>query len=231
MSDKPIQSRSVSTALSNVTPAIFELHALSKAMSSVLKTSAGGLAQDIGMQRVSNAAAYDVGMRLIENRVHELINPPSPASLTYLAIEKSLEEQLFDATANVKILTSQVAMHLDREWRDKLFRQLDSMHDPAEWELGDEPIQQASFVTFLKAIVRLKPQRRPGLGLSHGGNLIAAWTRDTDRLTIEFLPNDRVRWVLSRRHDDETDRFAGQTAVSRLYEGLAPYGPEYWFSE
>jgi hypothetical protein len=120
-------------------------------------------------------------------------------------------------------------MHLDREWRDKLFYQLDSLHDPAEWEVEDEPIQQASFATFLKAIILIKPTCRPGLGLSYRGHLIAVWTTDTDRLTIEFLPDDRVHWVLTQSHNDELETFSGQTAVSRLIKGLEPYNPEHWF--
>ena len=131
-----------------------------------------------------------------------------------------LNERLFDALASVKILTSQVAMHLDREWRDKLFRQLHPLHDPAELEAGDEPIQQSSFATFLKAILDINPERRPGLGLSQAGHLIAAWTTGPDRLTIEFLPDDRVIWVLARYVEDEPERFAGQTPVTRLTEGL-----------
>ena len=43
---------------------------------------------------------------------------------------KSLEERLFDALASVKVLTSKIAMHLDRKWRDRLFAQLDRMHSP-----------------------------------------------------------------------------------------------------
>jgi len=146
--------------------------------------------------------------------------------------EKPLQERLFDALANVKILTSQVAMHLERAWKDKLFRQLDSLHDPEEWEAGDLPIEQSSFATFLKAMLKINPERRPGLGLSSAGNLIAAWTTDQDRLTIEFFSNDRIRFVLSRRvpDDDDTERFAGDTSVARLAEGLAGYHPERWFS-
>ncbi len=231
MNDKSIQARSVSATLSNTAQPNFKPHALNKAMFSAFKFSAGGLAQEFGIPSESNAAVFDEEQRAIENHIHALVNPPSPASLTNWTVDKTLEEQLFDATANVKILTSHVAMHLDREWCEKLFHQLDSMHDLAEWESGDKPIRQASFATFLKAIVQLKPLRRPGLGLSYGGNLIAAWTRELDRLTIEFFPDDRVRWVIARRYDDEIDRFAGQSAVFRLREGLAPYHPENWFAE
>lgn len=175
-------------------------------------------------------AAISAETSRIERRITELKSPPSPGALVYSSNQKSIEERLFDATATVKILTAQVAMHLDREWRQKLFRQLDSLHDPAEWEPGDLPLQQSSFATFLKAICQIKPKRRPGLGMTSSGHLIAAWTTGQDRLTVEFLANDRVRWVLTQDSDDGPERFAAQTSVARLYDGLAPYHPEHWFS-
>lgn len=167
------------------------------------------------------------------SRVAALRNLPSPA-LMPLAImgactPKTLEEQLFDATAKIKILTSQVAMHLDRAWRNRLFQQLDSLHDPDEWDPADEPVKESSFATFLKAICQIRPSVRPGLGVTHHGRLIAAWTVGKNRLTIEFLPGDRVRWVISRYPDGELEQFAGQTTVVRLLDSLAPHAPEEWF--
>ena len=179
--------------------------------------------------------AFSVETNEIARLVARLRNQPSPASLRseprLSPDEQPLETRLFDALAAVKILTAQVAMHIDGEWRKKLFGQLDSLHDPEEWEAGDEPVGPSSFATFFKAILSIRPERRPGLGLSHTGDIIAAWTTGRDRLTIEFLPNDRVRWILALYHDgEEPDRFAGQTQVSRLAEGLTPYHPEHWFS-
>ena len=177
--------------------------------------------------------AFSPKTREMARRAQALQSPLSPGSLrskaVLMSIDKPLAERLFDALADVKILTSQVAMHLDRDWRARLFQQLDSLHDPAEWEEGDEPIQHSSFATFLKAMLSINPARRPGLGLSHAGHLVAAWTTGQDRLTIEFLSGDRIRWVLSRRYDDETERFAGDMAVARLADGLAPYHPQHWF--
>lgn len=175
----------------------------------------------------------DQEMDVLRKRVADLRNPPSPASLNPSHVvetneTKSLEERLFDATASVKILTSQVAMHLDREWRERLFKQLDSLHDPEVWDAEDNPIQQSSFATFLKAICQIRPTVRPGLGLSHAGHLIAAWTSGKNRLTIEFMRNDRVRWVVSRYPEGELEQVAGQTLVSRLLESLKPYSPEEW---
>jgi hypothetical protein len=175
--------------------------------------------------------AFSTETRTIAGQIDALRIGKSPSSITEApTAEKDLAERVFESLAAAKILTSQVAMHLERGSRDRLFQQLDSLHDTSEWEEGDEPVHSPSFATFLKAILYLRPERRPGLGLSHDGNLIAAWTTGHDRLTIEFLPNDRVRWVLARYEDDEPDRFAGQTGVTRLAEGLAPHRPEHWFS-
>jgi hypothetical protein len=168
------------------------------------------------------------------NKIAEWVDglrKPSPAALTLsTAVEGQPHEvRVFEALAAAKILTSNVAVHLANEFRNSLFRQLDSLHDTGEWEDDDEPLNRSSFQTFLKAILAIKPERGPGLGLSRTGNLIAAWTTGRDRLTIEFLPNDQVRWVLSRYYDDEPVRIAGQMAVSRLFKELAAYEPARWF--
>ena len=177
--------------------------------------------------------AFSAETKQLARRIDALRpSTPSPTSLEQRPLpEKNLEERLFDALAAAKMLTASVAMHLNRARRDKLFRQLNSLHDLAEWEESDEPLQRSSFGTFLKAMLTVNPQRQPGLGLSQAGHLIGAWTIDRDELTIEFLPNDWVKWVLARyKDDDEPRRFAGQTPVSELAEGLAPHRPEHWFS-
>jgi hypothetical protein len=140
------------------------------------------------------------------------------------------QQKLFNAIADAKILVSKFAMHLDRERQQRLFRQLDSLHDPQEMEDGDQPLKTASFDTFIRAILYLKPAKYPSLGMSFRGDLIGAWTEQSGRLTIEFRPNDEVQWVLSRhRHNKPIERVAGDTTIDRLPDVLAPYNPEQWF--
>lgn len=174
--------------------------------------------------------ANSTAINEIARQLAELTTPLSPASLPLVSQPRTLQESLFDATASVKILVSQVAMHMDRNWREKLFRQIDSLHDLEEWDNEDKPIRRASFATFLKAILQIKPLRHPSLGLSYEGYLIAAWTLGQDRLITEYLPNDRVRWILTRHIDGEIERASGQTLVYRLTQCLAAYQPEHWFS-
>lgn len=141
------------------------------------------------------------------------------------------EQRVFHALATAKVLTSQVAMHLEKTWREKLFKQLDLLHETDDWEAGDKPVDKNSYATFLKAIIALKVSRRPGLGMSAAGNLIAAWTAGPNRLTLEFLPNAKVQWIVGRTIADEEERAAGVTPIRRLAAVLAPYSPEVWFAD
>lgn len=140
-------------------------------------------------------------------------------------------ERLDAALASAKVMTSNVVMHLDREWRDRLFAQLDDLLNVEDWHEDDEPLLDESFRTFLRLILYQKPKRRPGLGLSHRGHLIAAWTTGPDRLTLECAPDDTIRWVLSCEINGERERAAGETHVARLPEILRPYGPDRWFAD
>lgn len=165
-----------------------------------------------------------------QKSIHSLVSIKSP-STQRLSEHKTLPEKLYDATSEVKILTSQVSMYLTREWRDRVFKQLDSLHDINEWDSDTSPIQKGSYKTFLRLVIALKPNKHPGLGLSDKGFLLAAWMVGQDRLTTEFLPNDNIRWTLSTLVDDEMDRAAGVTKVSRLLGNLLPYQPNKWFYE
>jgi hypothetical protein len=158
-----------------------------------------------------------------------------PGSAFYARVVKhcpaSTAERLDAALAGAKVMISNVVMHLDRQWRDGLFAQLDDLLDIQDWHDDDEPLQAESFRTFLRLILLQKPKRRPGLGLSHRGHLVAAWTTGPDRLTLECAPDDTVRWVLSYAMNGERERAAGETHVARLPEVLRPYRPARWFAD
>lgn len=141
---------------------------------------------------------------------------------------KSIEERLFDTRAQFKIFLSQIAMHLTDEWRTALFSQLDNLLDPAQWENADRPPRLGSFQTFVRMLLLLRSEIRPGIGATHDGNIIAAWTRNENRLTIECLDRDAVRWSLMTTVDSEKVRAAGLDTVRRLPTVLAPYAPQTW---
>src|SRR5690349_6385570 len=106
--------------------------------------------------------------QFIERRLQQ-IALPSPTFSAEKAQVRSLEEKLYDTLASFKIRTATVAMHLDREWRSRLFRQFDSLLAVEDWESDDSPPSIGSFATFLRLLMLLKPTRRPGLGASSDG--------------------------------------------------------------
>lgn len=169
---------------------------------------------------------FDLYQRQNLDRPSARTEPTKPQMVSL----KPLAEQLYDALANAKVMTSRVAMHLEPDWRNRLFVQLDDLLDIDDWHDDDKPVEGSSFMTFLRMIVHQKPQRRPGLGVSHGGHLIGAWTSGADRLTLEFLPNDMIRWVLSCEIDGVIERAAGETPVWRMSDVMRPYNPDRWFA-
>ncbi len=143
---------------------------------------------------------------------------------------KNIQEQLYDALASFKVRTATIAMHLDRDWRDRLFAQLDSLLAADDWQIEDETPTLASFSTFIRMLMYLRPQRRPGLGATGNGHLIASWTLGDDKLTMECLPSDFVRWNLSVFIEGERERVAAESPIQRLAAVLAPYNPSRWFN-
>ena len=134
-----------------------------------------------------------------------------------------------DRLFNLKVATAEIAMHLETIWRSGLFRQLDDLLDEESWDLADILPSSASFRTFLRLVVELGQPRRPSLGCSDEGNIIASWILDGNRLTIECQSEDRLRWVLVKGEGKHSESAAGTCRLESLVSRLAPYDPGKWF--
>lgn len=160
-----------------------------------------------------------------------LEQPRAPEPAVRLVAENGhLDRRLFDALAAMKIKTAEVAMHLSAEWRERLFSYLDFLHDVEDWNDADEPANLASFTTFLRLVLHLKPQKRPGMGLTTTGNLVITWTIDNRHLTFECLADDEVLWSVVVPDSDGVETAAGRCRIQRLEQVLAPYQPQRWFA-
>jgi hypothetical protein len=104
----------------------------------------------------------------------------------------SLEVQLFDNAAELKITLSQIVMHLAPEWRAIIFRQIDTLLDLNSWEDDSAFIQKSTFTTFLRFIIFAKSTRMPSLGVDFTGHLLAAWNNDNQRVIVEFFKEDQA---------------------------------------
>lgn len=182
------------------------------------------------------------GMTGVRHVLRASVAPSKPRTVSPWSVRvdakrrpSSLADALYDSRASFKLRVANVAMHLSTEWRKKFFKQVDSLLDEDEWDERDLPITDSSFVTLIRTVLFTKAKRRPGLGATSNGHVIAAWTTvSDDRLTIECLGDDVVRWTVVIRvgtADDRDELAAGETWVERLLEVLAPYGPDRWFDD
>lgn len=164
--------------------------------------------------------------------IGQLESSKSPTSRDDLQGRRSVNELLFDARAAAKVAFSQVSMHFSADFRERLFDQVDRLHEADDWEEGDLPVKTLSFNTFLRWFYLNKPERLPSFGLTSAGHFIATWlcNENKDRLILEFLPRDRIKWFVTKDYDGELDYGAGITVLTRILISLAPYDPSSWLS-
>lgn len=124
-----------------------------------------------------------------------------------------------------------VAMHLTSRWRQALFQQVDLLLDIGddEWEGDHELPTLSSWKTFVRLVIHYRFRSPPALGIFEG-NILATWTYDDIRVSIECLAQDEVHWVASRdiKGRDEREATAGETTLKRLLTFLSPFDASEW---
>ncbi|RUU93363.1 hypothetical protein EOB59_03415 [Mesorhizobium sp. M7A.F.Ca.MR.176.00.0.0] len=138
--------------------------------------------------------------------------------------------KLFNTLSAFKIYTNQISMHLADGWRQRIFALLDELYEADSWDTEDKVTELPAFKTFIKVILELKPTRLPGIGISSGGSLVAAWYFGDDRLTIVCDAEDKVSFILSATVDGEIESASVKTKASRILESLGPFHPERWLA-
>lgn len=131
----------------------------------------------------------------------------------------SLEAQLFDNAAELKIALSHIVMHLAPEWRAIIFRQIDSLLDMNSWQDDSAFIQKSTFMTFLRFIIFAAPTRLPSLGVSLNGHILAAWNNGEQRIAVEFFSVDKASatFVKQGTRSKEALAWRGHVADLKLF--------------
>jgi hypothetical protein len=78
----------------------------------------------------------------------------------------------------------------------------------------------------MRLIMELGQPRRPSLGVTDEGWLLAGWDSATTRLTITCQPNDRLRYLISRPDGETLETASGTTSLRLIRSRLAPYDLE-----
>ncbi len=155
----------------------------------------------------------------------------APPAVALQRSKSPIEERLAHQLLSFKKMISPISRYLAPAWRDELIQNLDRLFDVDDWDADFTLPEAASFATFLRLIIHLHPTKRPGIGLSARGHILASWSRERDRIVIECLASDELRWVLSQSIDGCRESAAGKNRIQRLVELLEGYEPDRFFQD
>ena len=159
------------------------------------------------------------------------VNEVVPIETFSSSITHSLIEQLWDNRAALKEITAKYsASHLDSAFRKKLFFQIDWLLNFEEWEAGERLADIDSYKTLIKFILNANLATTPYLGLSENGLLLASFISDKGKLTIECMPNEKVKYIAAYLSDGKQKRAAGDAeSIKDLLDLLYPFKNAGWF--
>lgn len=142
----------------------------------------------------------------------------------------SISHRLFQAKFQLNVMISQIAMHLTPDVLSKLSDSINDLLEPEAWHEGDNILNPQSYFTFLRFLIFEKTLNLPSFGISHAGFLLGAWLVSSGRLIVEFLPNDQLKWALSRGSANRRERVAATVEICHFRETLAPFNITSWFT-
>jgi hypothetical protein len=131
---------------------------------------------------------------------------------------EGLEATLFNNRADLKLLTSEVAMHLSGEERHTLFSAIDRLLSIMDWEDDSSQINEQSFRSFLRFTIYAHPRKIPNLGVSPDGALLAGWHTDGKSVHVEFFPADQCMALVNLQSARGPERIARRGHVAGLRE-------------
>lgn len=133
-----------------------------------------------------------------------------------------IQTRAFDKASDLKVETSQRAMHLDARQRRELFQRIDQVLDPEDLESDANLVKTETYVGFLRLVIAERVSRVPAFGISLDGDLLAAWwhVEPEKRLFARFTGGDHIEltWEAKRQ------TFKLRAEAGRLREKLRASG-------
>lgn len=115
-----------------------------------------------------------------------------------------------------KALLAEYANLIRPAIRQGILAQTDVAFSTEDWDEDDKLPSLDSYRCMLKGLIELAPTSRPNLTISNSGNIVAGWFSDRGRSIFEFLPNERIEWVISRGEGETINRAAGIEPIGRI---------------
>ena len=165
-------------------------------------------------------SSVDAASSLIDMRSHwQNIVKAVDATHTFNNVparDEGLQATLFRNRAELKILTSQVAMYLGSEERSALFAAIDWLLDHAEWEDESTQIDEVAFRSYLRFMIFARPRRLPNVGVGSNGTLLTGWHMEEKSVHAEFFPDDQCMVLIKFSSARGPETIAWHGNVARL---------------
>ncbi len=133
-----------------------------------------------------------------------------------LWVANDAQSEISKINRAAKALLTEYAILLRPVIRTGLIAQTNVICDADDWDDEDLLPSLDSYRCMLKGLIELAPMSRPNLSVSDNGNIIAGWFSDSARTVFEFLPNERISWVISRTESEENNRAVGVEPISKI---------------
>lgn len=182
----------------------------------------------IGLGTVGRAR-YQPDASTVVDPIRSLVEAPSqgrldgnvtaggePKIFQVLTGAGGLEADLFKNKADLKLLTSKVAMHILPDQRRNLFYGIDRLLDVAKWEEESVKINVKAFQSFLRFIIYAKLIQMPNLGVGPDGTVLAGWHCAAKSLHVEFESGDQCTVLIRLQSVRGPERFVWRGHVARL---------------
>jgi hypothetical protein len=147
--------------------------------------------------------------------------------VVYETESSTIAEKVFARVVELKVAFSQFAMHLAPGVRKAYFARIDDMAAPEAWDDRDALPSTDSFRDFLRSLIFFSYVQLPELALNSDGTFCACWYWAELRVTLEFLGDQRVRWIASQASKDDWIYGSGISPFKRLSEFVKPFASAY----
>ena|SRR3990167_3910127 len=135
--------------------------------------------------------------------------------------------ELPGSSFELKVGVAPYTMHLERHWRESIFKQLDQILVEDAWDIEDAIPSKTSWRTFIRLLIYCKFKVLPGLGFAHG-NPMLSWINDGIRVNLTCYPNDLIRWTATRPIEGAIESSVGDTNPQRVRAVLHAYNDNSW---
>lgn len=182
---------------------------------------ANSMLQKYAFRPLDFPTPYEFGQTTVghsDSEKFEFALSPQTPFYSRIRVANDCDQDLVASASAIRHLLSSFSMHLTPEVRTGIFRQTKRLIAVDDWDDDCQLPSVDSYRTMLRTLVELEPQERPRLGLADTGEFLSMWFSDQQKFSVEYLPNDRVRWVATSGIDSDQSRTSGTTPVKKMLE-------------